>query len=423
MVHLSLILLIISTLISQSAMDLFSSLFVVGTIIRIFRNSDFRQHVLRPTGFELLALVWIAATGLSLFLNKNFVTHPQWYKLLDFRWLILAWLTARYLSFEKWTANKIWKFSIPLALCSTFAILVFFLKFNPITPHQAMDTFPGGTVRTGGFLQQPIVFAQLYALWLMPFLALFIYGLPRQLEWIKLVDRSPLLGLSVLIATLLTGTAILLSFTRGVWLSVFIATAVLIGLRRWLWSLVTILVVGAGTWGLATVWPVLQDRLLQAFQGGDTERIWIWKANLKMWSESPWFGVGYNQNVELLPKYFNIVGAPDGLLISHAHNQFIHILSGTGIIGLIAYLAFWLYLLAVCISLFFRTSCLEPERMPSRSILAMGLTGTVLEFLAGGLFESNFEHAKIRLTMSIIVGLIIWLKDTTPQDSITESIA
>ncbi len=392
----------VATLISQSGMDLFSGLFGLTALGLTVTRPEYRAHLFRRTGFEWIVGLWFLATFGSLVLGRDLVATPQWTKLADFKWLFLAVLVGRHLSFIRVQEQKILWHWIAFSVASVWAIAIFFLGYDPLHPHQPMDAFADGTVRTGGFLQQAIVFAQLYAVWLMIPIGLLVQDLPV----LQKLRRQPLAMATIVDAAIWGGLALLLSFTRGIWLAVPVAVLIVLAIRRWMWALVMAVVGAVTIAGLAAVWPALQDRLLQAFQGADGERVWIWKANWQMFLDHPFLGVGYNHNVQLLPEYYGMIGAPAGLLESHAHNQYLQILTGTGVIGFLFYASFWILLLVRIIKRY---------RVGGQYAgWALGVIGALVVFLLGGAFESNFEHAKIRSVMALVLGLVLWLDDLKP---------
>lgn len=391
-----------STLISQSAMDVFSTLFALVVLLLIVRQPEYRQHLLRTTGLEWIVGLWFFVTVLGLWQGSYLVDSPQWQKLADFKWLVFAVMIGRHLSFIRPQIKTVLYHWNIFSVGCLWAIAIFFLGYDPIHPGHTLDVFADGTVRSGGFLQQAIVFAQLYGLWLMIPLGLLIQDLPQFSHW-----RRHTLSWATLVDAVMWGSlAILLSFTRGIWLAVPVATLLLLAIKRWTWSLGTMLVGAASVVGLMEVWPLLQSRVLQAFQGGDSERLWIWKANWQMFLEHPWLGVGYNHNVQLIGKYYEVVGAPMGLQHSHAHNQFLHILTGLGVSGFLFFMAFWFLLIRRGFRLYKRS--LSDHWIAG---LSLGIMGSLFVFLIGGLFESNFEHSKMRWTMALVLGLLFYAED------------
>lgn len=390
----------VSTLVSQTAMDVFASLFVVGALILFYQDSAYRELVFRKFGWEKIVLALLGLVGLGLWFAGDLVPVISWSKLFDFRWILLAWLLGNFLQLYPPNRQHLIAFAWIFSVASGYALLIPILGFDPIDPGRALDRFPDGTIRTGGFLQQPIVFAQLYGLWVSFFLGFFVVQVPA-FEELK-SDRKLYIPLAV--AAFLGLMALLLSFTRGIWVALPLSMIMVILFRRWTWAVALIVLGAVATVGLSFLWPAFESRILHALQGGEGERIWIWKANLQMFYDHPWLGTGYSHNVQLLPEYFERVGAPEGLLQSHAHNQFLHILVGTGLAGFFAYLCFWMFLLQKSYQTF------KQHLSVFSSSIAMGVFAAYLTFQFGGLFESNFEHSKIRYTLAVLTALLIWLE-------------
>ncbi len=397
----SLFLFCVSTLISQTAMDVFASCFAVLALIQIYRDSTYRSEVFKPFGWERIAGIMILFFALSLFNGRNLVQDPAWLKILDFRWILLAILMGSYLRLHEPERKHLQLFGGFLIFGSFYALMIPMLGYDPLEPQRAMDVFPDGTIRTGGFHKQAIVFAQLYALWISFFAGIFVYQVPKFEEY----KQDPKLYGMILGGVAVGLVAIIFSFTRGVWIAIPLSVLFVLMLRRWTWAVASLVAGALGVGILCLLWPAFESRIFQAIQGGDSERIWIWKANLAMFKDYPWFGVGYSHNVELLPEYLKKIGAPENLIQSHAHNQLLHILVGTGATGLMLFLAFWFLVLKKCYHLMVRL-----RERPFHAALVMGCFAAYLTFIFGGLFESNYEHSKIRYTLAMITALFIWLQ-------------
>jgi O-antigen ligase len=78
---------------------------------------------------------------------------------------------------------------------------------------------------------------------------------------------------------------------------------------------------------------------------GASERKMIWAGHFQIFKENPIFGAGYGQNTKALPRVYLEMGAPPDTLVSHAHNQYLHLAAGTGILGLLSYLLIWFFFL------------------------------------------------------------------------------
>ena len=94
--------------------------------------------------------------------------------------------------------------------------------------------------------------------------------------------------------------------------------------------------------------PGLQDRLSSIIDvrkhPSNTERILVWRASLQMLGDHPWLGVGPdNYGEQYLTHYISPVAIHNTL--RDAHNNYLHVLAETGLIGFGAYMALFIVLL------------------------------------------------------------------------------
>jgi O-antigen ligase len=200
-----------------------------------------------------------------------------------------------------------------------------------------------------------------------------------------------------------------LTFTRGVWLSMFMAAFFMIFMVRKKMALIFVAASGFGVGLLFLVWEGFRNRLLYAFdpQGYDQNRLNLWRANWEIFKDNPWFGVGWGQNKALLMEYYAKLGITDErfMMVSHAHNQTLHLLAGTGILGFLGFVAFNVVFFVMS----WRLWKLIPLSEAWHRALVLAAMGAQVHFWFGGLFESNFEHSKMRYAMSFAWGVILWL--------------
>jgi len=69
------------------------------------------------------------------------------------------------------------------------------------------------------------------------------------------------------------------------------------------------------------------------------ERLAHWQAAVDMARDNPWLGVGFGNYEAAYPTYA-LINWPDAL--GHAHNYYLNLLAEVGLLGLLAYLVFWL---------------------------------------------------------------------------------
>ena len=385
-----------SLLVSQTAMDVFAGLVCLVTLYTGYRWREQNSHhtIRNSSGADWLLLAWVGVVFVS-YLSTGFAYDNWWLEILNFKWLVVFYLLLAAIRYVQPKVSILPVVATVFGVCCLYAIVVWFLGFDPVRPGEALESLPDGTLRTGGFLSQPIVFAHLYQLPLCLIFAswLMVSRWRDRSQWI--LSASLVLGL----------VAILFSFSRGAWISLAAAMLVMTYLRSrrvaFLFVIVSVVLFGA----FYKLWPNFHQRIQYAIKGGDAERVWIWKANLQIWQEHPIFGIGYEANKEASKDYLEKLGAPPETIISHAHNQYIHMLAGTGVVGLLIYLA----VLGYFLQLSFRVWQSIGSREAPEKGLALGLIGAQVAFIFGGLTEANLEHAKMKYILALIWALVVWM--------------
>ncbi|MCM2578236.1 O-antigen ligase family protein [Streptomyces meridianus] len=173
---------------------------------------------------------------------------------------------------------------------------------------------------------------------------------------------------ALLCAALLT-VPLVMSFSRGVWLSTALAALVVLllaGLRTALRTLIAVLLAGAAIAGFAGVGTGLIGerltsitRIVDAPDRSVTDRYSMWSAATEMWQTQPVTGVGIKQFPENRDSHASI-GLSSGSDIAGAgvefrrepllspHNMYLLILSEQGLLGLVLVVGSWgLLLVAV----------------------------------------------------------------------------
>lgn len=137
-------------------------------------------------------------------------------------------------------------------------------------------------------------------------------------------------------AAILTA-AELATLTRGGWLG-FATTSLTASWRRKRWSLVIALVVVAGVLSLTI--PHVAERVRGFF---DNDRILVWGVTLQIIRDHWLFGVGPGNYSFAYAEYAPWV--KDGFpILAHAHNFFLQIAVEFGVLGLVPFMALWLYI-------------------------------------------------------------------------------
>lgn len=375
-----------ATLLSQSIMDGLSILLCIWLLVLYFksRNTAEAFELFPKTGLELVWIFWFLVIALGFMANAT--TGAPWaVRLIEFKWILLLYFTLAALQLIPWQARIFTLFfSSVMILCSGSALLIFFIR------HQD---------RLEGFLN-PMTYAHMYGLCLCLLMAMGLLG------WKTFLNEKLERYLWVM-ATALTALSVLLSFTRGVWIGCFIAVLLMGFVLHWLLGLVVTAGAVLFGGGLFLAWPSFQERVLQAFDyqnNYDLQRYILWKTNWYIFTLHPVLGIGYGENSRRLREFYDQLGVPPGQFESHAHNQYLHFLAGTGILGTGIYIFLAFYFLYQSFLLVKR---LEDAFFRS---LALGCFGALICFYASGFTESNFEHAKVRMIVIFIWSIILMLK-------------
>ncbi len=395
---ISLFLFFVATLVSQSGMDGFATLSILSLIWYWFQSG--RQWPLLPKlGIEKAFLSFAIAVVVSFLFNWDSTAYAL-KRIAELKWILNFYLLVSALSLITPRLKIFQRCQCILAFAATFALLTPILGYDILQGiDKVIDRTPSGVARVGGFFSDPMTFAHLHALYFFP-----LVGLTLKLFETKERDR-----LGSLAVTCLVGAALLFSYTRGVWLGMFVGfvvTGFIIHLRRGVQILLgSLAMIVAGFFLI----PSVHERALQMLSGQsyDGERIWIWKANWQIFLDHPIFGIGYGQNAMALQSYYEKIGAPAGLIISHAHNQYLHLLAGLGLFGLSSYLSI--------LFLMFRKTWKVYQSQTKRQApswvqgLLLGSLGAQVCFFIGGFTESNFEHSKVVYSLTLLWALAFWL--------------
>jgi O-antigen ligase len=199
----------------------------------------------------------------------------------------------------------------------------------------------------------------------------------------------------LIFGTGVTTLALLLTFTRSVWIGWLMAITVLIILRRpkllaWL--------APAIVWFLILMPMPLFTRLMSTFdtrQSSNLDRIRMVEAGVEIIRDYPLLGVGPANIKEVYPLYRR----PDAprFRIPHLHNNVVQIWAERGVVALAAYLIF--------LALFLR-ECARAWGGERRKFAEIGVAVCVALTMAG-LFEFNFGDTEVLFLMLDVFALVI----------------
>lgn len=212
------------------------------------------------------------------------------------------------------------------------------------------------------------------------------------------LSRGLLAGL-----TLLMGTTLFLTWSRMLWLALPVGLAVLC-LRRLrkkqaFAGVILIAIAAAGAFQL----PVVKERLFNSM--GTGERFELWRANWEFFQKRPLLGVGWRKPQSLTGYYFEEKYPADfkTRFVGHAHNNFLEMLGGVGLLGTLA----WLLWNVMVLRLAFLASRKSKGAGSFWNEVAWGLFCAWVVFHLNGLTQTNFWEGKVMHQMMWSTGLIL----------------
>ena len=200
------------------------------------------------------------------------------------------------------------------------------------------------------------------------------------------------------------GLAVLLSFSRGALILGVPLSLLALGLlagRPWSWASLGAVVVAA----VAAI-PLLHTprfaSLLDTRSGTTFFRLQLWRSSWMMFLDHPWLGVGPDNFLYHYRSRYILPAAWQEPDLSQAHNILLDYATRMGIAGLTAgawlQVAFWALALPL-------------RRLTDSDLraLALGLMGSMVNFLAHGLVDASYFLIDLAFVFFLTLGLVQWL--------------
>jgi O-antigen ligase len=403
---------VLASLTSMAGMAIGSTVFVICSLFGIWQLRP-RLLVLLASPFFLATVFFFLAAFLSLLMS--WISPPLgipfegFRSLRKFHYFFLPFLVG--LSLLGWVKYRRPLLEHPMflvllfmgAFISLVALVQFFGShfFSPETlKHRFFREIPTGQVPTR-FHGQGLMFFHLSFATAMSFVV--SYALSR-LVWPPKVSS----GLSILssrlpwvVLAMLSLAALFYSYSRIAWVALVAILVVVVALKRLRYSFFALIALGLFGSLLWFSSPSLQGRWKLGTYSF-WERGQVWQSALAMVKDRPLTGVGFGHTGFYSDPYFRSVsGGEAPRFSSHAHNNLLDILAATGLVGFLAFAAWWLILL--------RYAFLSFLREPHNRWLSGGLIAAFVAFHINGLTQVNFFDAKSQHSLMIWAGLVLGL--------------
>ncbi len=218
-----------------------------------------------------------------------------------------------------------------------------------------------------------------------------------------------------LLAGALIGTALILTFSRMLWFALMVGLVLYGGLSlrgRWRWLAALGVVLGAS---LVFSVPALKRHLFH--NSGRTDREVLWAGNLHFFKERPLLGIGFRQNEEMSYPYIQYSDPKAQWIFSgHAHNNFLEMLGGTGLIGA----ALWVLWNALALGLMIRLMRNRNANSDTSDMWVRGLFVAWVVFHINGITQVNFWEGKVaHQLMWSLAWLLVWARAAAPKSELS----
>ncbi len=298
----------------------------VGTILWLGKMILTRKLLLKRTPFdEIIALlVILSAASIAVSPDRGFSFY-NYYHLMG-RYIVIYYLVINNLTSLQQLQRLVWSVLASAVLVTSYGFYQYIHGVD-ISTFQWVDgeQFPDLKVRVFSTLQNP----NLLAGFLVVVMSLAV-GLGLYTE--KLQGKLLLFALVTVL-----GTCLVLTYSRGAWLSIVAVTAICGRLynRKVLWVFLVIPLIAL------FCHDAVMERLMSIFNPTDTSstlRIALWESTIAMIMDNPFSGIGWGAYWLVYPEYDFFLNNPAARIV-HAHNMYLHIAAEIGIPGLLAFLA------------------------------------------------------------------------------------
>lgn len=385
---------LVANLFSRNTAEYFFDLLILTTLTWASTRSRGISwgNLVRRSAFDYIWPALLLSIAVSYTINKTW-GEPQIHDLVQFLWILGLYCFTRVLSAAKFPRYSLHIFCAFIIITSAALITDFFLHptYDPTVwglPNRLLGTFTNTN-----FL------AQSYYI-----VALFICGLI-----VTHLTKGDIKRTILLVITLIfLGSVLLLTFNRSIWIASIVVIPFLASTwKKWAGPTFFLISIFAGLVLYKTNiggFTGRIDRTISPSSSGDITRLNLWKTNLYIFKQHPIFGIGYYNNSRDIVKYYKELGISNGTLESHAHNEILSFLAGTGIVGTILFLALFAHFGA----LGWKALKLESADKPIKKGILLGAFITQPAFLIMGIADNNFEIHSARHFLVVSWAIILY---------------
>lgn len=364
----------------------------LGKII-VQQKMDFKAT---PFDAGIALLVLLSAASILASPDRDFSFY-NYYNLMG-RYILLYYLVVNNMRSSSQVKRLIWSMLTSAVVVSLYGFYQYFFG-STLSALEWVDgeQFPDLKMRVFSTLENP----NLLAGFLVTMMAIASgMGYKAQENKYKIVY-------SVLV--ILFGGCLLLTYSRGAWLSV-LAIVAMYGMlcnRKVFWLLLLLPVIAF------FAHDALLERLMSIMNPTDTSstlRLALWESTIAMIANKPFLGIGWGAYWMVYPDYDFFINNPN-TKIFHAHNMYLNIAAEIGIPGLITFLTIMCGHLRLALS-----SVRESFRWSSGIML--GIVGAIFGLIVNGFTDYVMFNIQLSMLFWLLNALIVvvWQQNNQRQD-------
>ena len=375
-----LVLYVVSVMCSIAGMETFSTLLaLMGLVALIARKKLELPAVSFSTNADWALLGFWAWVGICLFIIPEVNPAHRLDVFGSLRWILLFYFVrfALIRNFDFFKRCTPYFLGLVLAI-SIYGVIQFQTGIDFV--HSSSFGYGEGFWRTRGLFGSVMSFSYVFGM-------IYFFVVARTMMAERVFSRKN----GILLATTFFLTwALLGTYTRGLWIAMVVGVTLITFFKKrkqTLWTIGTVALIGVVTFAASDNVRTRFDSFLDFSAKNESNyyRVQLWRANFELFLERPVMGAGFRQNATHVQRIFDKLNI-DSDFVSHAHNNLLSVLGGTGLVGFILYLAFNLIFLLTAYRLFRRSS----QEDTFAKAIGLGALGALVSFHIGGLTESNF---------------------------------
>lgn len=361
----------------------------------------YQKNWIWPSRWINISMLGLLGTALiSFFLNQLPISDLLDY-VGEFRWMLgfLGFLQFFHLFYKKIDFQKLF-FSAQcvLIVAGFYCFYQFFTAHDPFRPHVVFHQIYEGSAywRPNSFFGLPTTYAYASSMFFCVSLAFWMRE-KRPTGWQNRLTRFYFF---------MSGFNIFLTFTRAAWIAFLASTLNVLYFIDRKFCIRVAFAFFLFLTAFYTSMPSFQNRVNSMFDNSyiaNHNRIYLWKANINIFKEHPWFGIGFDENRKQIETYLAPFNKPE-VMRNHPHSTYINFLAGLGIFG------FMFFLLFAATHLKHTIQGIRLTSNSTHKTFYIGALGLQMILLIGGFTECNFEDIELTHQYILFTALVEYLR-------------